>query len=171
MKKLKGESYSDYLKRIAIKNETNKNIQISTEELNERKKSVKTAKNLAISFKFLTTNDDFNFHYFKKNKIDAKEFLTRFTQTLEKITKLTTKDMFNPIFRDRFAIKNLYEGVYQCPYGIKFEGFENIISVELASKKHERMILFHDNREETGENVLYVLCFQFSFNKKIYDHE
>lgn len=168
MKRTKGESFQDYLNKI---HNTDNKPKITSDDIQQKTKEIKKPKNLALSFKYLTENKDYNFGYFKKAKGDIHDFIVRFSETIKKITCLTTKDLMNPIFRDRLQFKDLHDGVYKTNTGKVFEGFEEIISVELASKKKERMILFHDNNEETGNNVLYVLCFQFTFNKEIYKHD
>ncbi len=177
-KRLPGESYQDYMTRIQ-KQPDHKNVVIPnntsltlTEQDYDSKKNdekKKQSKNLAISFKYLTENKDYNFNYFKKNKTAFDGFVTRLNSTLIKITSLQVKDLGSNPFTDKFPFKNLYEGVYVNSNKV-FENTEEVISVELGSKSHERIILFYDGNKITGDNILYVLLFDMNFNHPAYRH-
>lgn len=150
---------------------TNDKIELSQDEYNNQKIKEKNLndKNLALSFKYITENKDFNFNYFKKNKSELEVFTSKLDSLFKKITSFTIKDLSNPVFKDRISFKDIYEGAYQNSQKV-FEKTEELISVEFGSKQNGRMILFYDGNEETGDNILYVLLFQNSFNKPAYYH-
>lgn len=146
-------------------------IELSQDEytLRQEEQQRLNNKNLALSFKYLTNNKDYNFNYFRKNKSEFETFTTHLNSVLMKITSLTMKDLNHPMFKDRFPFNKLYPGVYDNSLKV-FENTEELISVELGSKSSGRMILFYDGNAETGDNILYVLLFQNNFNKPAYSH-
>ena len=178
LNRLKGESHSDYMKRLEeIKSKPNIILgnepapSVTADEYNAAKisENAKKNKNLALSFKYLTENKDYNFSYFKKDKTTFDAFVSRLNSCLVRITSMKVKDLYDPMFKDRFPYKNLNPGVYKNSSKC-FANTEELISIEFGSKKNERIVLFYDGNPETGDNILYVLLFDFNFNHPAYNH-
>lgn len=166
-------SFNDDLEKLkkTVNLGSTETINISNKDIitEEKRQIIISSKNLSISFKYMTENNDYNFSYIKKDKSIYKEFITGMSQTFKLITSKKVKDLEQPPFKDKFGFYNLKSNVYKCS-GKIFEGIEQIISVEFGSKHSPFRVILYRDPEIGNENVLYVLCFQFSFNSSIYNH-
>ena len=136
------------------------------EDIEIQKKDNYRNQNLAFSFKYITENKKYNFLAFNKDKGSFEGFVTRLNSTLKKLSAYKVKNLYNTPFKDRFPYSNLKEGAHTSPNKL-FTGTEQLISVELSSKSHERIILFHEDNDE-GHNILYVLGFDLKHD--MYKH-
>ena len=152
-----------------LQNLKEEEIKISPEDVAQQKQKLNSnEQNLALSFKYLTENKQYNFQAFIKDKSNFEAFVKRLNSTLIKISNFKIKDLMNPVFKDKFNFSVLYAGTYVHSYK-QFLGTEQVISVELSGKQNERIILYHENKEEDGRNILYVLGFDLNHN--MYPHE
>ncbi len=162
-----GESFNDFLKRIeAEKQIKGKDIEADIkEQISDRVKNQE--KFLALNFYLITTNDDFNFNYLRdcKDKDFKSDFLRRLCESLYEITKHKVKELMGGIFNDKFTYKSYYK-FYKHPSQDLNDEVE-LISIKLGGEKEQRMVCWKKN---PNDNVLYVLGFQFTFDKPIYKH-
>ena len=167
-KKNKNKStFNSIIKEITAKDlEEDK---LSIEDVEKQKEDYKIYKyqNLAFNFKYLTENKKYNFQAFNDDKSSFEGFTTRLNNTLKKLSTFQVKDLYNPPFKDKFNYSNLFQGTYVSSQK-QFTGTEQLISVEFSNKSKERIILFYENNEYDGHNILYVLGFDLKHN--MYKH-
>lgn len=163
------QSFTQMMAEIKTPKDIKENIVVTPEEIESQKSSIQNynEQNLALSFKYLTENKEYNFQAFKKDKTRYESFITRLNNVLKVISNHKVKHLYNDPFKDKFSFSKLYPGTYQNS-NKQFTGTEQIISVEFSSKKNERIILYHEDKEEDGRNILYVLG--FDFNHSMYQH-
>ncbi|MBE5738716.1 MAG: hypothetical protein E7354_03220 [Clostridiales bacterium] len=159
------QSFNKIVAELKIPKDIKENITVSSEEIESQITSIQNynEQNLALSFKYLTENKEYNFQAFKKDKTRYEAFTTRLNNVLKLISNYKVKHLYNDPFKDKFSFSKLYPGTYQNS-NKQFTGTEQIISVEFSSKKNERIILYHEDKEEDGRNILYVLGFDFNHN-------
>lgn len=160
-------TFNNILNEVTAKDlEKDKTTIADIEEQKNEYNSYKN-QNLALSFKYITENKNFNFQAFNKDKTSFESFATRLNNTLKKISAYKVKDLYNNPFKDKFSFSNLYKDTYYSAQK-QFAGTEQLISVELSSKENERIILYYENNENDGHNILYVLGFDLKHN--MYKH-
>lgn len=127
-------------------------------------KNSNTSTHFSFNFAYLTKNKNYNFSFLKQNA-KLGEFAKRLFNTIEKISSINTQEFIScGIFSDSLyfrEVKSKYKN------NLSILDNEKIFSVALASKHHERMIIYKENTLET-KNILYVLMFDFNFTA--YNH-
>lgn len=127
-------------------------------------KSSNSSTNFSFNFTYLTKNKNYNFSFLKQNA-KLGEFAKRLFNTIEKISSINTQAFSScGIFSDSLCFREI-KSKYKNNLSILDN--EKIFSIALASKHHERMIVYKENTVET-KNILYILMFDFNFTA--YDH-
>ena len=118
----------------------------------------------SFNFTYLTNNKSYNFSFLKQNA-KLGEFVKRLFNTIEKISSISTQAFSScGIFSDSLCFREI-KSKYKNSLSILDN--EKIFSITLASKHHERMIIYKENTLET-KNILYLLMFDFNFTA--YNH-
>lgn len=127
-------------------------------------KSSNSSTHFSFNFTYLTKNKNYNFSFLKQNA-KIGEFAKRLFNTIEKISSINTQAFSScGIFSDSLCFREI-KSKYKNNLSILDN--EKIFSIALASKHHERMIVYKENTVET-KNILYILMFDFNFTA--YDH-
>lgn len=122
---------------------------------------------LCLNFGLITTKVEYNFEYIQNNRQNKEnlDFYRRFCKVISDISTKKVKDLCDRPFNDKFTYKS-YVKFYSHPSQELTDETE-LISIKLGGNKNQRMICWH---KDPNENVLYVLGFQFTFNKSLYSH-
>ena len=119
-------------------------------------------KTFSFNFSYITKNQNYNLDRLQKFDLDfVGQFSKRFFNALRKLSLITTKEFIScGYFRDIFyfyEIKNAYKG------DLLINDDEKIFSVELASKSHERLVLYKTGFEE-DKSIFYILLIDYDFS-------
>lgn len=123
-------------------------------------KSSNSSTHFSFNFTYLTKNKNYNFSFLNQNA-KLGEFAKRLFNTIEKISSINSQAFSScGIFSDSLCLSKYKNN-------LSILDNEKIFSIALASKHHERMIIYKENTLET-KNILYVLMFDFNFTA--YNH-
>lgn len=108
----------------------------------------------SFNFTYLTNNKSYNFSFLKQNA-KLGEFAKRLFNTIEKISSISTQAFSScGIFSDSLCFREI-KSKYKNSLSILDN--EKIFSITLASKHHERMIIYKENTLETKISYMF-LC-------------
>lgn len=167
-KRRKGEIYNDYLTRLK---ETNKSEISIVDLVNDKSRLRKIVGETYLSLNFSIMTDNSNYNFEALNTInDNKEkadFLMKLCHIIKAISQCKVKELGSGIFYDKIKLSSYADKAFYSNSRQELIPETETISINIGGQKGYRMICWKKNMDDS---ILYVLGFQFNFNKSPYKH-